>query len=202
MGSWMLAVSYPKNNSGNENDDDITVIPPTGGGNDNVDVDPPIDEENIIILDDDWNLNSLTIKSRVIDSEGFVHENDIFFTNFSKNGNIRNSQFTYEGDDSKGYFKNGCYERGTTPSDDMYMKWPYGYAEVELINLGSHGYELKCFVSGSDSQEGGDGQGETIYLPVGSKTVDGKEILYIPKSGNWIPKDPIGEIIETTYTLE
>jgi hypothetical protein len=201
MGSWMLAVSYPKNNSGNGNDDDITDIPPTGGGNDNVD----IYEESIIILDDDWNLNSLTIKSRVIDSEGFVNENDIFFTNFSKNGNdgnIRNSQFTYEGDDSKGYFKNGCYERGTTPSDDMYMKWHYCYAKVELINLGSRGYELKCFVSGSDSQEGNDGQGETIYLPVGSRTVDGKEILYIPKSGNWIPKDPIGEIIETTYTLE
>lgn len=204
MSSWMLAVSYPKNNLGNENDDDITVIPPTdgGGGNDDIIGDPPIYEESIIILDDDWNLNSLTIKSKAIDSDGFVVENDIFFTGFSKDGNVRYSQFTPNDDDSKGYFKNGCYERGTIPSDDMYMKWHYGYAKVELINLGSHGYELECFITGSESQEGGDGQGETIYLPVGSKTVDGKEILYIPKSGNWEPTEYIGEIIETTYTLE
>lgn len=198
MGSWMLAVSYPKNNSGNENDDDITVIPPTDGGNDNVDVDPPIDEENIIILDDDWNLNSLTIKSRAIDSEGLVNENNIYFTGFSKDGNVRYSKFTPEDDDIKGHFKNGSYERGTNPSDDMYKKWNYGYAAVELINfgVGGRGYVLECWISGTDSQ------GEVIYLPVGSKTVDGKEVLYIPKSGNWEPTEYIGEIIETTYILE
>ena len=207
MGSWMLAVSYPKNNSGNGNDDDITVIPPTdgGGGNDDIIGDPPIYEESIIILDDNWNLNSLTIKSKAIDSDGFVNENDIFFTGFSKDGNVRYSQFTPNDNDSKGYFKNGCYDKGTTPSDDMYMKWPYGNAGVELINFGDdgRGYVLECFITGSESQgEASDGQGETIYLPVQSKTVDGKEVLYIPKSGNWEPTEYIGEIIETTYTLE
>lgn len=201
MGSWMLAVSYPKNSSGNGNDDDITVIPPTdgGGGNDDIIGDPPIYEESIIILDDNWNLNSLTIKSKAIDSDGFVNENDIFFTGFSKDGNVRYSQFTPNDNDSKGYFKNGCYERGTNPSDDMYKKWNYGYAAVELINFGGGGrvYVLECFITGSESQ------GEVIYLPVQSKTVDGKEVLYIPKSGNWEPTEYIGEeIIETTYSLE
>ena len=87
----------------------------------------------------------------------------------------------------------------------MYMKWPYGNAGVELINFGDdgRGYVLECFITGSESQgEASDGQGETIYLPVQSKTVDGKEVLYIPKSGNWEPTEYIGEIIETTYTLE